>query len=279
MSEHACEIVSIDSASDPCLERYLEEYRRKRNRQDGYFIAESQFLVQRLLESSFEVESLVVDDLDKIPKIPQKRRGEFPIYVISREQIRNLTGFNFHRGILASGKRTITTGIQELFPSGFPPQSTLLAASKIGDFENLGAIIRTACAFGADAVLLDAECADPFSRRSLRVSVGHAFKIPICESKQFLADLQLLQEQHFQAFATVLSPTATHLRDVKPGSRSVVVVGNEGYGLTPEVINACDHQITIPMQRGSDSLNVAMASGIFLYHFQEHPSGRPSRPV
>lgn len=243
---------------------------------DGYFVAESQFLVQRLLDSSFHVDSLVVDDESKIPELPSQRVGQFPIYVLSRDDIKELVGYNFHRGILACGLRPERSSIGSVFAAEVPRTSTILAASKIGDFENLGTIIRAACAFGADAILLDDGCADPFAKRSLRVSTGHAFKIPIIESEDFTADLKKLVALGFENFATVLSDSATPLSQVRRTPRSVLLVGNEGYGLEEDTLAQCTHQITIPMQRGSDSLNVAMATGIFLYHFCHMQEASPA---
>ncbi len=264
MSEN---IVHVTSPEDPRLVRYQREYERKVHMRDGYFVAESQFLVQRLLESDLHVDSVLVDNEAKLPALPEHRRGQFPIYVLARSVIQQLVGYNFHRGIMACGKRQDRSGISDAFSAEIPPHSTVLAASKIGDYENLGAIIRAACAFGADAILLDAGCADPFSRRSLRVSTGHAFKIPIVESADFLSDLKQLRRWQFETFATVLSNDATPLSEIKRAPRSVLLVGNEGFGLEDATLAECTHQITIPMQRGSDSLNVAMATGIFLYHF------------
>ncbi|PQO42375.1 TrmH family RNA methyltransferase [Blastopirellula marina] len=264
MSEH---IIYVDSAADPRLIRYRREFERKRHTHEGYFVAESQFLVQRLLDSDLEIASILVDGIEKIPPLPPHRVGTFPIYVISREDVKELVGYNFHRGIMACGKRPERKSIDAALDGEVPPISTVLAASMIGDFENLGAITRTACAFGADAILLDGGCADPFSRRSLRVSTGHAFKIPIVESTDFAGDLARLKSLGFESFATVLSDKATPLSQVQRADRSVILVGNEGYGLEQETVTACDHRMTIAMQRGSDSLNVAMATGIFLYHF------------
>lgn len=270
------DIIHISSPQDPQLVRYRREFERKSHMRDGCFVAESQFLVQRLLDSPFHVESILVDDEAKIPDLPPRRVGQFPIYVLSRSDIKELVGYNFHRGIMACGIRPERSTIRSVFPDAVPQTSTILAASKIGDYENMGAIIRAACAFGADAILLDDGCADPFARRSLRVSTGHAFKIPIVESEDFTADLKKLVELGFENFATVLSNTATPLAEVTRAPRSVLLVGNEGYGLEEDTLAQCTHQITIPMQRGSDSLNVAMATGIFLYHFCHMQPGSPA---
>ena len=135
MNEH---IIPVDSPADPRLIRYRREFERKRHTRDGYFVAESQFLVQRLLDSDLEIDSILVDGAEKIPSLPPQRQGAFPIYVIPREAIRELVGYKFHRGIMVCGKRPERTSIDAAIGNDIPPISTVLAASMIGDFENLG---------------------------------------------------------------------------------------------------------------------------------------------
>lgn len=261
------EVTSISAIDDARLSPYKGQFDRKSHLTDRWFVAESRFLVERLLATDWEMHSILVDDPEKVPPIPGHRKGQLPIYCVNRAAIQELVGFNFHRGVMAAGRRPERTGVTDDLWQG-ATSWTVVAAANIGDAENLGAIIRTACAFGAAAILLDSRCVDAYSRRALRVSTGHAFKIPIVESIDFLADLEILKQQ-FQAtlYATVLDEHAQPLSRVVPSPRSVILVGNEGFGLDQKLIETCQQSVTIPMRRGSDSLNVAMATGIFLYHF------------
>jgi tRNA G18 (ribose-2'-O)-methylase SpoU len=107
----------------------------------------------------------------------------------------------------------------------------------------------------------------PFSRRVLRVSMGTAFSLWIYESQSLATDLQrLVNEFAIEPVATVLDETATPLAGFRFPRRAAILFGGEGHGLDPALIALCKHRVTIPMRRGTDSLNVAVAAGIVLHH-------------
>ena len=99
--------------------------------------------------------------------------------------------------------------------------------------------------------------------------MGNTFCLPVIESgTELAATLQQLQEQHsFQLFATLLDESAEPLHQTQPSGNCVLLFGHEDSGLTSEWINLCERRITIPMHGDTDSLNVAVAAGIFLHHF------------
>ena len=82
-----------------------------------------------------------------------------------------------------------------------------------------------------------------------------------------MADLKSLQSRGVELIATVLDESAEPLGDVTPPARTAMLFGNEAQGLSPGHIALCDRRVTIPMKLGTDSLNVAVAAGVFLYHF------------
>jgi len=134
--------------------------------------------------------------------------------------------------------------------------------------ENLGAIIRIGAAFGIDALLLGRGGCDPFSRRVLRVSMGAALQLPIIQSPSIERDVQTLRnEWNFELFATVLDDSADPLLGTTRPHRLGLFLGNEADGLDQKWQRACDRRLTIPMRGGTDSLNVAIAAGIFLHYF------------
>ena len=92
--------------------------------------------------------------------------------------------------------------------------------------------------------------------------------IPIIRSDDLLRDIRRLKQSWgFEMVATVLDERAEPLNLAPRGKRMGILFGNEAQGLDSQTLEACDRRITIPMQRGTDSLNVAVAAGIFLYHF------------
>jgi tRNA G18 (ribose-2'-O)-methylase SpoU len=138
----------------------------------------------------------------------------------------------------------------------------------VQDPTNLGSINRSAAAFGCASLVLGSQCADPFSRRVLRVSMGAALHLPIVESRDLAADLDVLRRADFTLVATVIDPTAEPLATFQRPEKLALLLGSEGHGLGPDWLSMCDRRVTIPMQLGIDSLNVAIAAAVFLYHLQ-----------
>ena len=191
----------------------------------------------------------------------------------------DLAGFGFHRGILACARRPIPRGLEGWLPPIDRPVTVVVCAA-IQDPENLGGIFRNCAAMGVCHVLIGEHSADPLSRRVLRVSMGTVLKASFRQTPQLAADLQRLRgEFQLHLAASVLDPTAPPLDHAPCPQRLALLLGNERNGLSPEVVAMCDSRWTIPMRSGTDSLNVAVASGIFLYHFScgRDASGRPAQ--
>ncbi len=235
----------------------------------GRFIAEGAWLVQRLLQSRLTTESVVVERRKRDEILPWVRRGTVVIE-LPDGSASELVGFDFHRGVLACGvrppRRTVAEMIDDL-PASRNRPALIVCVAGVRDAENLGGVLRNAAAFAANGVLLGCGTADPYSRRVLRVSMGAVFHTPLAWSDDLVADLRQLQRRaHLTTLATVLDASATPLDDFKAPLRSLLLLGEEGYGLSAELRQACLQQLTIPMAPGVDSLNVATASGIFLHH-------------
>jgi tRNA G18 (ribose-2'-O)-methylase SpoU len=144
----------------------------------------------------------------------------------------------------------------------------IVVCEDINNAENLGSIVRVAAGFGVDAMLLGERCVDPFWRQCVRVSMGTLFALPLVQSDDLLADLERLRDSwKVEVAATVLDPGGESLGNAELSPRMGLLFGGEAQGLTPAAIAACQRRITIPMKLGTDSLNVAVAAGIFLYHF------------
>jgi tRNA G18 (ribose-2'-O)-methylase SpoU len=137
----------------------------------------------------------------------------------------------------------------------------------------MGAIVRIGAAFGIDALLLGKGCCDPFARRVIRVSMGTTFTLPIVESQDLASDLlKLKTEWGFQLAATVLDDDSEELDQAKRSGRFGILMGNEDVGLDDSWTGLCEKKLTIPMCRGTDSLNVAVAAGIVLHHLTRESS-------
>jgi len=267
--------------TDLAAEHRLDPYRALKQTNDtarrGLFIAEGDKLVERLLRSDLRVESALVGEsyIERFtPLVPERQ----PTFVVADEALRELVGYEFHRGVLACGVRPATPTLNELVAASSTNEArrTLVVCPDVQDPENLGSIVRIAAGFGVAGLILGPRCADPFSRRVQRVSMGNVYELPITTCDDVAAVLGELRSAHgFESWGTVLDVDAETLGTRARPERLAIVFGSEGHGIPPDVVAACDRKVIIPMRPGVDSLNVAVAAGIFLY---ELTSGSP-RPM
>ena len=206
-----------------------------------------------LLDSPYEPVSLLV--AERLVDDPLVTAFPGEVFVRSQEQINETVGFNMHRGMVACALRGAPHN-----PSNLTASATrLLVTECVSDPENLGALFRNAAAFGVDAVLLDPTTCDPLSRRVIRVSMGHALRVPFAR-----APLPELFAAMSGITAVALSPSAAcDIRDVH-ADRVALLVGNEGTGLSDAAMDAADVRAAIAMAKGVDSLNLGTAAAVAL---------------
>jgi tRNA G18 (ribose-2'-O)-methylase SpoU len=269
--------VPIANLDDPRLAPYQAIRDREIARNGQRFLAEGEVIVRRLLASDFQVESILASERRAeaiAPCVP----AEVPMFVADHAAVSQIVGIKFHGGIIACGRRKTMPAIRDAVPAAGP--ITLLIVPETHSPDNLGSLIRTGAALWADAMLLGERSCDAFWRQTIRVSMGAAFSLPIYRSDHLLDDLQFLQQHRgIEMVASVLSPEAQPLRGIQRLPRLGLLVGNEAHGLEPAYIELADHRVTIPMHLGTDSLNVTVATAIFLYQFQQRaktqkPNGR-----
>jgi tRNA G18 (ribose-2'-O)-methylase SpoU len=276
-------VIRIDDPKDERLADYRDlndaELRRRREEKDAIFVVEGRVAVRQLLRSSHEIVSLLVDDhqvhaiADVVAEV-QARHA--PVYVGGREVVAATVGFSLHRGVVAVARRPLATEWRELVATALeakPPdrqRAVFAVLEAVNDHENLGAIFRNAAAFGVAGVLLDATCADPLYRRSVRVSVGHVLTVPFARIAPFPEGLAELRRTGVRLAA--LSPNGdlqldTFERDANPVA---LLLGAEGPGLTNDTMAQADQTYAISMAPGVDSLNVATAAAIAFYELTRH---------
>ncbi|SFI08126.1 TrmH family RNA methyltransferase [Planctomicrobium piriforme] len=265
-------VVPIETLDDPQLDPYRQLKRSNLTRWSGLFIAEGVRLVERLLESDFEIVSILTAE-SHLRRLPAKVIEQLPVFVAPLAVVEQLVGFNFHNGMLACGRRKESPRVDEWLTSGDQPR-LIVGCPHTADPDNLGTIIRISAALGADGVLVGSASADPFSRRTLRISMGNAFLLPLRETTAFADDLVRMQKEFgYSVFASLLDDAAVPLSQATRPKRMVLLLGNESDGLDTVLTNIADQKIVIPMADKIDSLNVGIAAGIMLHHFTQIAKG------
>ncbi|MGA1475290.1 MAG: TrmH family RNA methyltransferase [Prochlorothrix sp.] len=144
------------------------------------------------------------------------------------------------------------------------PLQRAIALETLQDPGNLGTLIRTAAATGVEGVWLSRDSVDLYHPRVLRASVGQWFRLPMATVPDLVTQLHGAKAAGMQIVATTLQATQTHW-DLDWRVPTVVVLGNEGAGLSAEVLAVADRQVRIPLAAGVESLNVALAGAVLLY--------------
>jgi tRNA G18 (ribose-2'-O)-methylase SpoU len=259
----------ITLITDPNDHR-LEDYRGVSDpallERSRLFIAEGRLVVARLLTGGrFETRSVLVTRpalASLAGALPTDT--PLPVYVVPQPVMNGVTGFNIHRGCLAVGVRRPP----EAWAAVIEEARRLIVLERVSNADNVGAIFRSAAAFGIDAVLLGAACADPLYRKAIRTSMGAALSVPFAHATPWPDALGQLRALGVDVVAMTLDHDATPLSDVAAAvatRRTALLLGHEGQGLGAEALALSTHRARIPMAAGVDSLNVATAGAIALY--------------
>lgn len=241
------------------------DLRRRTEATGGFFIVEGVLAIERLLAlGTWPVRSLLLTAAaaGRLEAALAPAPVPVPIYVAPAAVLREVVGFDLHRGAVASVDRRPPwrTDLRDVLAGAH----RIAVLEGVNDHENLGALFRNAAAFGIDAVLLDRRCADPLYRRSVRVSMGHVLAVPFAAVGVLPDALDDAPLNRFTTLALTPQPEADALADLVTDlpEPTAWLLGAEGPGLSPAVLDWADRRVCIPMAPGVDSLNVATAAAI-----------------
>lgn len=244
------------------------QLRHYREPDGGIFIAESPKTIERAFASGCQPVSVLMEKkhITGEGKHIVELCRDCPIYVSDFDVLTNITGFKLTRGSLCAFERPTLYGVEELCSNA----KQIAILEDIVNPTNIGAIFRSAAALHIDAILLTPACADPLSRRSIRVSMGTVFQIPwtyIGSNKNNIwqkSGVKIIKNMGFKTVAMALSDNSVNIDNprLKQEAKLAIILGTEGDGLKHDTISDCDYTVKIPMSHGVDSLNVAAASAV-----------------
>jgi tRNA G18 (ribose-2'-O)-methylase SpoU len=267
-----CDVATIrvDDLSAPGLDDFARltdvVLRRLQEPTGGLYIAESSKVIARAIDAGHVPRSFLVLEkwLGEVEHYGD--RFDVPVYVGDDATLASLTGFSLHRGALAAMHRPPLAPVAEIIADA----RRIVVLEDLVDHTNVGAIFRAAAGLGADAVLITPRCADPFYRRSVRVSMGSVLQVPWTRLPEWPEARGILTDAGFHIAALALEDGAVTLDEfaAELPERVALVMGAEGDGLSRDAIAAADTVVTIPMARGVDSLNVAAASAVAMWELR-----------
>ncbi|MBR7179670.1 MAG: RNA methyltransferase [Oscillospiraceae bacterium] len=263
-------IIEITDLNDPALAPYFRlteaQLRNKRNPAEGIFIAESHKVIGHALDAGCVPLSFLMErrQIGGISGTILDRCPDVPVYTADRDVLANLTGYELTRGCLCAMRRPAPRTVEEVTQNA----RRVAVLDGIVDASNVGAILRSAAALHMDAVLLSPTCCDPLHRRCVRVSMGTVFQIPWARLDRDWP--KQLRDLGIKTAALALTDRSVGIDDktLAAEERLALVLGTEGDGLAPEIIESCDYTVRIPMSHGVDSLNVAAAAAVAFWELR-----------
>lgn len=243
----------IESPQNALVKHWKKLVTTKKERdQSKEFVIEGFHLVEEALKYPEQIIQLLVrEDID----IPAHWLA--PVIELSAAAAKEIAETEHTQGVFAYCRQKEYSGEQQA------QWKRLLLIDAVQDPGNIGTMIRTADAAGLDAVVLGKGCADPYSPKTVRSAQGSHFHIPVVRG-ELNGWIDKLQAENISVIGTGLQK-AVPLSDVKPQEYFAVIAGNEGSGVSKELLEKADQTVKIPLYGKAESLNVAVAAGILLY--------------
>jgi len=262
----------LTSLQNPLIKHIRKLHTAKGRRHQQQFILEGTHLVEEACEAGYPLEVVCCT--------PDWQSQHQPLWKLITQQahrielidqrVLNAIATTVHPdGIIATAPRFSPIPRSHLQPTPSPHLG--LALETLQDPGNLGTIIRTAAAAGVEGLLLSADSVDLDHPKVLRASVGAWFRLPMRVCSDLAAELRAAQQQGIQIVATLPSATQVYweLDFQKP---TIILLGNEGAGLSQPLIELADQQVNIPLYRSVESLNVGICAALMLYEAQRQRS-------
>ena len=235
------------------------EYRRS----SGLFFGEGPKLLAEALKAGTVIEGVVTARGVDLPGLDGLWRAEVPADLLD-----SLCDTRSPQGVLFLAKMPVLTPPERLTGDRW------LILDGLQDPGNVGTIWRTADGLGADGLVLVNHCADPFSPKTVRATMGACFRLPVYELEAEALP-GLLSRSGLPLYAAALRADTRDIRGARL-SRCAVAIGSEGRGVSPELLDISEQTVKIPMRARCESLNAAVAAAVILWEMARQSGGGPA---
>lgn len=255
---------TIDDINIPELNIY-HQFRDNAFTADESFVADSPKVVNLLLETDIKIRSILATQeyYDTFEHLIRDK-DITQLFVASKALMQDIVGHKIHHNVMMHGTRPQHTSLDHL-------GDNIIMLDEISSTQNIGSIARSAAAIGIDSYLLPTHGPHPYSRRALRVSMGHISMLKTHLYEDIQETIVTLKENGYRIYAAEVTEDSTPLSSVKVVEKWVLLMGHEGSGLSDEVLDLCDEVVTIEMMEGVKSFNVGVAASIMMYQFKHSP--------
>ncbi len=241
--------------------RHLQQ-KKFRRQHNLYLISGLRAVQEALTAPKLEVEMVVIEEshLPLLNQLPRLRTSA--VYSAGEQEFKQIVEEKTPQGIaLVVRNKPLSFSKKHFSPR-------MLFLDQISDPGNLGTILRSAHWFGWQTVLIGRGSVDPFQPKAVRASVGSVAHLKIIDNITAEDFASLGKTYGYRLFGSAAEKgQPLEQFNCHENEKFVVALGSEAHGLSPEIRNQCETLLTIPRPGGGESLNIAMAATIFLYHF------------
>ncbi|MCM3716010.1 TrmH family RNA methyltransferase [Halalkalibacter oceani] len=247
----------IDSSKNEQIKAWKKLHTKKGREKAGQFLVEGFHLVEEALRASIKVNTVLLTD-ETIP--PQEwPLAELDVIMISPQVMKELAETETPQGVIAVCELPET-------PDAEITEGKYLLVDRVQDPGNLGTMIRTADSAGLTGVIVGDGCVDIFNGKLIRASQGSIFHLPVLKGD--LVDwVERCKQAQIPVFGTALKGASSYSA-IEPQRDFALLMGNEGEGVSEELLELTDQNLYIPIYGEAESLNVAVATGILLYYLR-----------
>lgn len=253
----------IESRNNPIIKSITALRSRREREKQGLFYFEGVHLLEELLRFGVSPRMVFVreDVTEKFSQLLEK--AECEVYEVTPAVYDKLTEEKAPQGLFTVAEYLETVKAFDRESASELCEACILL-SDLQDTGNVGTVLRTAAALNCRVVLCGS-CADVYSPKTVRATMGALFANEVYIAKDTLSAIADLRASGKRVIAAALSDNAMVLGEFEVQKNDCFVIGNEGQGLTQEVISACDFTAIIPMSGKTESLNAAVASAMVLW--------------
>lgn len=266
----------IISSRNNQLVKWAASLQDKKGRNESEaFIAEGEKLTLEALRRGLPVthifvmegkESRVLELLR--PYVERKEYADCQIIVLSEGAFSKISTEKAPQGIISAIKHLdFFRKLDIIYKEDFfiPRGERALSLYSLRDPGNLGAVIRSAVAFGVQHIVLSADSADIYNPKTVRAAMGTMFGVKISIVSDFESFVSCAKENGRNVYAAELRDGAKSVKDIDLSSDDIFIIGNEGHGIPDSVSAICTHSVYIPISDGAESLNASVAAAVFMW--------------
>ncbi len=265
----------ITSRSNPLVKWAASLTEKKGRAAERHFIAEGEKLTREALEAGLPVTHIFLEKSKAeknaqmlMPLLDCEKYADTELVTLSESAFSKISTEKSPQGVICAIKYLDFFNIIDIiYNEAFfaDPDERALALYSVRDPGNLGSVIRSAVAFGVDHIILSADSADIYNPKTVRSAMGSLYRTKITVVEDFSSFIKVAQAVGRRVLAAELSEGAKSLDEIELRRDDIVIIGNEGHGIAPEISAICDGSVYIPISKKTESLNASVAAALFMW--------------